>query len=51
MIDLHLQVAEVPLLASEKVTLAVMSNATENHYIHQDIHDLHFKIVASFGTR
>lgn len=40
-IDLHLQVTKDPLLASEKMTLAVMPNAAENNYIHQDINDLH----------
>lgn len=28
-----------------------MPNSAENHYIHQDIHDLQFKIVVSFGMR
>lgn len=48
-IDLRLQVTKDPLLASEKMTLALMPNTAENHYIHHDIHDLHFKIVFSFG--
>lgn len=50
-VDLYLQVTQDPLLASEKMTLAVMPNAAESHYIHEDIHDLHFKIAVLSGTR